>query len=301
MNRAPDMELVATLVAGSPEKLSPEILRDAAAHVEKSGGKSVRAAWLAEAEAADIFCGGLTVEGLRAHLTVYLKEKPLDVIVQPVAARRKKLLLADMESTIIEQEMLEELAGIIGRRAEVAAITHRAMNGEIDFVGALRERVAMLKGQPVSILDHVAERMTFMPGAAELLAAMKAQGAACWLVSGGFTVFTDPVAAKLGFDKVFANTLVLRDGVIAGEVAEPILDKNAKKTLLEKACAELGLSLAETLTVGDGANDVPMLAACNAGGGLGIAYRAKPNVRAAIPNQVNHTDLKVLIYAQGEG
>jgi phosphoserine phosphatase len=223
----------------------------------------------------------------------------IDCIIQPAAGRRKKLLLADMESTIIEQEMLDELADTIGLRDKVAAITARAMNGELDFAAALKERAGLLKGLPVSVLDQVAKRMTIMPGAAELLAAMKQSGASAWLVTGGFACFAKPVADRLGFDRVFANELILCDGYITGEVAEPIVDKNTKKNLLSQASAELGLSLGETAAVGDGANDIPMLAACVEGGGLGVAYRAKPNVRAAIPHQINHSDLRALMYAQG--
>lgn len=293
-------ELVVTLVT-APGGLPPTALKDTAIHLRKSGGKSIRTGWLAEGEAADIFCAGIAIEDLRAHLAAYLKDRPIDAIVQPIAARRKKLLIADMESTIIQQEMLDELADLIGKREEVASITRRAMNGEIDFAGALRERVAMLKGQPTAILDRAAERITFMSGAEELVATLKSQGVACWLVSGGFTCFAEPVAAKLGFARIYANTLILRDGVIAGEVEEPILDKTAKQTILERGCAEFGLALSQTISVGDGANDLPMLTACNEGGGLGFAYHAKPHVREGTPNQVNHADLKALLYAQGYG
>jgi phosphoserine phosphatase len=211
----------------------------------------------------------------------------------------KKLLVADMESTIIEQEMLDELASDLGHGRETADITRRAMNGELDFATALYERVALLKGQPVSILERAAKRITFMSGAEKLLSVMKAHGAVCWLVTGGFGYFAEPVAQKLGFDKVFANDLIVHDDVLTGEVVEPILDKNTKKELLERACKELGLSMTDCLAVGDGANDIPMLTACNEGGGLGVAYHAKPKVREVVPHQINHGDLTTLLYAQG--
>jgi phosphoserine phosphatase len=289
---------VATLVAGSGAGLSPRLVQALAARLGKSGVADVRVAWLAEGHAADVFFHG---QDFPDSVSEGLADYPVDCIVQPAAGRRKKLLLADMESTIIEQEMLDELAEVIGLRDKVAAITVRAMNGELDFAAALKERVALLKGLPVSVLDQVATRISFMSGAVELLTTMKADGAAAWLVSGGFTCFAQGVADKLGFDRVFANQLLVEGGVITGEVAEPILDKNGKKSLLEKACAELGLSPRETVTAGDGANDIPMLAACNEGGGLGVAYRAKPNVRAAVAHQINHGDLRTLLFAQGYG
>lgn len=294
-----NVELVVTLVAAAQGDLAPTRLKDIILDLEKLGGKAIHPNWLAEGCAVDIFCSGLVLEDLRAWLLAQEKVSALDILVQPKATRGKKLLLADMESTIIEQEMLDELADFIGKREEVAHITRCAMNGEIDFSDALRARVGLLKDQPATILDEVAKRVTFMPGALELLAALKAHGVTCWLVSGGFTCFAEPVAAALGFDKVYANNLIVKDGRITGEVQEPLLDKIAKQVLLDKACAEHGLSLNETMTVGDGANDIPMLAACQGGGGLGVAYHAKPHVRAVIVNQINHSNLKTLMYAQG--
>jgi phosphoserine phosphatase len=295
----PNSELVVTLIAATPGGLLPGVLKESAIYLRKSGGKSIRTGWLAEGEAADIFCAGLTANNLRSKLIVHLKDRPLDIIVQPVASRRKKFLVADMESTIIQQEMLDELADLIGKRDEVVTITQRAMNGEIDFAGALRARVTMLKGLAATVLDEAASRITYMPGAEELIATLRNQDVVCWLVSGGFTCFAEPVAAKLGFARIFANTLVVRDGIIAGEVEEPILDKNAKRAILEKGCSELGVSLGQTVAIGDGANDVPMLCACNEGGGMGVAYHAKPRVKEAVAYQVNQADLKALLYAQG--
>ena len=288
-------DFVATLVAGAGRELSFSFLDKICGHLEKAGYANLSKAWLDQPAAADLFFTGAAIPALS------LESLPVDCIVQPLKNRRKKLLLADMESTIIEQEMLDELADAVGLRDKIAGITARAMNGELDFPSALRERVALLRGLPVCVLDDVAQRITLMPGAESLLKQMKAAGAKAWLVSGGFTCFAKPIAERLGFDKIFANDLVIRDGMIAGEVLEPYLDKNSKKTLLMQAISDYGLTLADTVTVGDGANDIPMLSACNEGGGMGVAYHAKPNVRSVIANQINHGDLRTLLYAQGYG
>lgn len=287
---------VATLVAGKSFELTHDYVRGIADALIRSHIPDVSVAWLSDKQAVDIF---FAKEFGAEIIKNQLLGKPIDCIIQPSESRRKKLLVADMESTIIEQEMLDELADTIGARDKVADITVRAMNGELDFGAALRERVMLLRGLPACVLDDVSRRVTLMPGAVDLLKNIKGAGAKAWLVSGGFTCFAKPVADQLGFDQVYANELIVRDGMLTGEVAEPYLDKNSKKDFLQKACAEYGLSLADTITVGDGANDIPMLAACNGGGGLGIAYHAKPNVRAVIPHQVNHSDLRVLTYAQG--
>ena len=221
--------------------------------------------------------------------------KPIDVIVQPAEGRRKKLLVADLESTIIENEMLEELADFLGLRVPVAEITRRAMNGEIDFVGALNERVALLRGMPESVVDEAATRIRLMPGARTLIATLRRAGVMTALVSGGFTVFADRIAAELGFDRVVANRLDFADGQLAGTVQPPIVTGAAKLEMLAALAAEFGLSLAETMAVGDGANDLPMLGAA----GLGIAFRAKPAVAAASRWRIDHADLTGLLYAQG--
>jgi len=301
MNKDSDTEYVATLVAGVSQTISNSFLQTILSHIEKSSASVLRIAWLEKGKAVDIFCIGTTFALLRAALVSGVKAQPVDFIVQPMAGRRKKFLFADMESTIIEQETLDEMAAVIGCRSEVEALTARGMRGEIDFATSLRERTGLFSGQPASLLDEVGKRITVMPGAERLIFHMKEQHAICWLVSGGFTYFAEPVASRLGFDRVFANRLLLRDGTIGGEVAEPILDKNTKKLLLEQGCSEMKLSLQQTLAVGDGANDIPMLVACHAGGGLAIAYHAKPSVREIIPNQVNYADLTALLYAQGYG
>jgi phosphoserine phosphatase len=220
----------------------------------------------------------------------------VDMVVQRAEGRKKRLLIADMDSTMIRQECIDELADEAGVGARVADITARAMNGELDFEGALRERVGLLKGLPESVIGQVLrDRITLMPGGPVLLATMKAQGAYAALVSGGFTAFTSAVAAKLGFDENRANTLHVADGALAGTVAEPILGKEAKLQALNEITARLGITPAEALAVGDGANDLPMLKAA----GTGVALHAKPTVQAQCEVRVNHGDLTALLYLQG--
>jgi phosphoserine phosphatase len=222
----------------------------------------------------------------------------IDLAVQPTAGRRKRLLLADMDSTMIRQECIDELAFVAGVGPRVAAITERAMRGELDFEAALKERVALLAGLPERVIAEVlAERITFMPGGRVLVATMKAQGGHAVLVSGGFTAFAGPVGAALGFDESRANRLVIRDGVLTGTVAEPILGRAAKVQALEEVTARLGLSEADVLAVGDGANDLAMLRRA----GAGVALHAKPVVAAECALRVNHGDLTALLFLQGYG
>ena len=218
------------------------------------------------------------------------------MFVQPEGGRRKRLLLADMDSTLIGQECIDELADFAGLKSRVAAITERAMRGEVAFEPALRERVALLAGLPETIVAAVlAQRITHTPGARALVATMRANGAYCALVSGGFTLFTGPVAASLGFDEHRGNTLLVRDGVFTGQVAEPILGREAKLRALIELRGRLGISPELTLAVGDGANDLAMLGDA----GLGVAFRAKPAVAAAAHARIVHGDLSALLYAQG--
>lgn len=219
----------------------------------------------------------------------------LDGIVVLAAGRRKKLLVADMESTMIENEMLDELADFLGLREKIAGITARAMNGEIDFAGALTERVGLLKGLPVAKLDEAARRIRYMPGGATLVATMKKHGAYCALVSGGFTHFTALVKKALGFDSDTANVLNYDGVTLSGTVEPPILGKEAKLATLQRLANERGLSSAETLSVGDGANDLPMLKAA----GLGVAFHAKPVVASELQARIDHGDLTALLYLQG--
>ena len=219
----------------------------------------------------------------------------IDAVALSPEGRRKRLLVADMESTIIENEMLDELAEFLGLREMIAGITARAMNGEIDFAGALTERVRLLKGLPVARLDEAAERIRFMAGAATLIATMHKFGGYCALVSGGFTYFTRMIHERLGFDFDAANTLEHDGRTLAGTVERPILGKEAKLATLARLCTERRLDVAQSLAVGDGANDLPMLQAA----GLGVAFRAKPTVAAQVAARIDHGDLTALLYLQG--
>jgi phosphoserine phosphatase len=230
------------------------------------------------------------------RLRAALAPRPLDVVVQPLASRRKKLLVADMDSTMIEQECVDELAGHVGLKQHVAAITEQAMRGEIAFEPALRERVALLAGLPATVVDEVIEkRITLTPGGRALVATMRRNGARTCLVSGGFTLFTARVAAMIGFDEHRGNTLEIRDGKLTGAVAEPILGREAKRATLIALRDRLGLRPQDTLAAGDGANDLAMIEAA----GLGVAYRAKPTVAAAAHARIDHGDLTALLYLQG--
>jgi phosphoserine phosphatase len=221
---------------------------------------------------------------------------PIDVVVQPAAGRRKRLFVADMDSTMIGQECIDELADYVGLKEHVAAITERAMRGEIAFEPALRERVLLLKGLPNSVIDEVLrERISLMPGARTLVATMRANGAHTCLVSGGFTGFVERIAAMIGFDESRANILEFEGSSLSGHVREPILGREAKRATLVQLRTQLGLSANETLAVGDGANDLDMLQEA----GLGVAYRAKPKVAAATAARIDHGDLTALLYAQG--
>lgn len=221
---------------------------------------------------------------------------PIDVAILPAANRRKKLFLADMDSTMIEQECIDELADQLGIKALIADITERAMRGEIDFEPALRERVAMLKGLPEKMIDTVfAERITFTPGGKALLATMRANGSTCVLVSGGFTHFTRPVSDELGFHANHANELLVEDGALTGKVTEPIQGGDAKRTHLERYASKLEISLEETMAVGDGANDLGMIQAA----GLGVAFHAKPTVVERASAALSHADLTGALYLQG--
>ena len=278
----------ATLIA-QPGTLDPalaEALRNA-----WGGGDLV---WLSPDEAAEFEMAAVPDTADTSWNA--LQDQGVDLTIQPSAGRRKKVLLADMDSTMIQQECIDELAEMAGVGAQVKDITARAMNGELDFEGALIARVGLLKGLPESVIDDVLNtRISLMPGGPVLLATMKANGAYAALVSGGFTSFTARVAATLGFDENRANTLLTDDTMLTGDVARPILGREAKVAALEDVTKRLGLSETDVLAVGDGANDLGMLQRA----GSGVALHAKPSVQAQAKLRINHGDLTALLFLQG--
>lgn len=245
--------------------------------------------WLSPNRAADIAFDGDPARAAR------LVPPGVDAVIQPAAGRRKSLLVADMESTAIENEMLDEMAGLLGIGEKVAAITHRTMNGELDFAASLRERVALFRDRPASLLTEAAKRIRVNPGAATLVRTMRRHGARTVLVSGGFYAFSNIVRDMIGFNRDVANELTVENGRIAGTLREPILDAAGKAATLKQFAAEYGIDRALTLAVGDGANDLPMLEAA----GLGIAFHAKPHVQARIARRIDYADLTALLYLQG--
>ena len=284
--------LVATLIADPSTAPLTEATVDRAAQALNG---IERRRWLDEGVAADlIFTGDLNAK--LAALEESLSGEAIDVIVQPLAGRRKRLLVADMDSTLIGQECVDELAALAGVGDRVAAITERAMRGEVAFAPALRERAALLAGLPESVIGEVLkERITLNRGARTLVQTMRANGAYVAIVSGGFRQFTGAIRERLGADQDRANGLIIEGGKLTGKVIEPILGQDAKLDALKEIAAAMGLTLEDTLAVGDGANDLPMLQAA----GLGVAYRAKPKVAAGADARVEHTDLSALLYAQG--
>lgn len=256
------------------------------------GGRAPR--WLAPGEAAEFDMA--TIPDNRWDVWTDLQKQGIDLLVVPAAGRRKRMLLADMDSTMIDQECIDELADFAGVGARVKDITARAMNGELDFDGALTERVALLKGLPVSVIDEVYDaRITLAAGGRELIATMKANGGHAALVSGGFTSFTAKVTAELGFDEHQANSLLETDGALSGEVGRPILGREAKIEALEAITSRLNIGVADVVAVGDGANDLGMLGRA----GFGVALHAKPMVAAQCDIRINHGDLTALLYLQG--
>jgi phosphoserine phosphatase len=287
------MSFVATLISHPDRRaLSEDIAHRAA---EAVGASAID--WLDASVACDLALpDALPAEGADARLRDLLSLVPVDIVVQDVARRRKKLLIADMDSTMIDQECIDELADEVGIKEHVAAITARSMNGEIAFEPALRERVALLRGMPVSVIGEIVDkRITLASGGRELVATMRAAGAWTALVSGGFDAFTRPIAARLGFQENHANRLVEEDGRLAGTVVEPILGRAAKARSLESISARLGITPNDAIAVGDGANDLDMLALA----GTGVALHAKPAVAAAARVRIDHGDLTALLYLQG--
>ena len=277
--------LIATLIAAG--RLEESIVRDAAARV------AAEWRWLDEGDATD-----LAVDGDAASVRATLEGAfaGVDVVVQPAEGRKKRLLIADMDSTMITVECIDELADYAGIKPQIAEVTERAMRGELDFAAALDARVALLKGLDEGAIDRcLAERVTDTPGAATLVRTMHARGAATVLISGGFTRFAEPVGARLGFERVIANRLEIAAGALSGTVTKPIVDSATKEATLRSVAAARGIDLSQTLAVGDGANDLPMIRAA----GLGVAFHAKPIVAAAAGARIEHGDLSALLWAQG--
>jgi phosphoserine phosphatase len=289
------MTHVATLIAAPDTRLTDDLIGRARAALPQATDIH----WLDHGMAADIAFipqGAADRKQLADQLRATLAAAPLDLAIQPLAHRRKKLLVADMDSTMIGQECIDELADLVGLKDHVSAITERAMRGEIAFEPALRERVALLKGLPASVIDEViAKRITLMSGARALIGTMRAHGAHTVLVSGGFSLFTQTVAGMIGFDENHANTLLVENGTLTGFVEEPILGREAKLDTLLEVARYMQLPLEDTMAVGDGANDLAMIGRA----GLGVAYHAKPAVAAAADIRIDHGNLTALLYLQG--
>ncbi len=284
--------IILTLVA--PERLSPGDVSAASDALRGIDAQLGLTAWIDRDRACDVRFRGVEVAAARA--AVEALELPVDIFVQAGATRSKDMIIADMDSTMITVECIDELADYAGIKPQIAAVTEAAMRGELDFAEALDARVALLKGLPAATIDQChEERVRLMPGARTLVQTMRARGAHSVLVSGGFTAFADRVGEAIGFAKVIANELLIEGGALSGAVAKPIVDSDTKlKTLRAEATAH-GVPIHATLAVGDGANDIPMIEAA----GLGVAYHAKPKTEAAAAAAVRHGDLTALLYAQG--
>ncbi|HEV2675173.1 MAG TPA: phosphoserine phosphatase SerB [Aliidongia sp.] len=286
---------VLTLIAAARDGLAAETVDAIADALRHLGADVGRPDWLAPGTACDVPFAELNDDQADAAARALLGDAPVDVLAQPTAERRKRLLIADMESTLIENEMLDELADYVGKRQEIARITARAMNGELDFRGALDARVKLLAGLGENVLDESAKLIRYMPGARALVATMQANGARTAIVSGGFRCYTALVARELGVDREFGNMLEVKRGKLTGRVVPPVLGREAKLETLVRLAAEASLPLAATLATGDGANDLDMIGAA----GLGVAFRAKPIVAGKAKWRITYGDLTALLYAQG--
>ncbi len=292
MSRAPSHAIVLTGPPGGG------VIDDAAVAALRDAFPDpvAREQWLCPGDAWEVLAPAGEPVVVRATAAAALARYPIDVNMVPADSfRRKRLLVADMESTIIQQECLDELGAFAGVQHQISGITARAMRGELDFEAALKERVGLLKGLDASLLQRVYDQVTLMPGAETLVSTMRAGGATCALVSGGFTFFTERIATRLGFDRHRANTLEVSDARLAGTVASPILGREAKLQTLRELAGANGLQAAETLAVGDGANDLAMIEAA----GLGVAFRAKPILAQRAAASIVHSDLTALLYLQG--
>lgn len=302
---------IATLIADG--NLTDAVSNEIADRFESdfAAGPLARLSWIDQGYAADLtfepsrnfqqsdcseLAARIKAEALAIANGRHERDLNLDVVVQPAEGREKKLLVADMDSTMITVECIDELADYAGIKTQIAAVTEAAMRGELDFAAALDARVALLKGLEEAVIDRcLAERVTIMAGAKALVRTMRARGAEAILVSGGFTRFAEPVAREIGFDRAIANVLDIGSGALTGTVAKPIVDSSTKERTLIEARTRLGLENHETLAVGDGANDLAMIRLA----GLGVAYHAKPVVAAAAGARIDDNDLTALLYAQG--
>ena len=290
------MNSVLTLVAPK-DNLTEAIVTEAIAVLNGAGATIGDRTWLADGKALDIAFDGAEPRTVEPALRGALSDIPIDLFAGPSQGRWKRLLLADMDATIVTSETLDDLAARVGLKHQVAAITARAMNGELDFEVAIKERVSMLSGLAESALAETYAKTQMSPGAAAPVRTMRAHGAYCVLVSGGFTYFTSRVAQACGFHENHANRLGIVNKALTGKVHEPILGKEAKLAILNRLISERGLATAETVAIGDGANDLPMLQAA----GLGVAYRGKPVITNAARARIDHTDLRTLLFYQGYG
>lgn len=294
------MDNVLTLIANPATPARGAVLDDTTVSqarnaLRSAGAESGTPDWLGRAQAVDIAFDGASDQDAEAAVRQALGDAPIDVIAQRTDRRKKKLLIADMDSTIVIGETLDELAAFAGLKEQIAAITRRAMQGELDFAAALRERVAMLKGLDESCLAETMNGIELTPGAETLIATMRANGAVTALISGGFSYFTDRVRQRVGFDSSLGNQLEIKNGKLTGHVIPPIVDKDTKLNMLVDTAEQMGLGMSDTMAIGDGANDVPMLVAA----GTGIAFHAHPVARQAARARLNHVDLTGALFVQG--
>jgi phosphoserine phosphatase len=290
------MDNVLTLIANPANAvLDDNTVSTARRALDSLNVDTAPANWLAPGQAVDIAFASMSLLAAETCVRQALDGQALDVIAQRAYRRKKKLLIADMDSTIVTGETLDELAAFAGLKDEIAAITHRAMQGEMDFATALRERVAKLGGLDENFLAQTMSKINLTPGAEALIATMRANGAVTALISGGFSYFTDRVRQRVGFDSSLGNQLEIKNGKLTGQVIPPIVDKDTKLNMLTDTAEQLGLGMSDTMAIGDGANDVPMLAAA----GLGVAFHAHPIARQAARARLNFADLTGALFIQG--
>ena len=291
------MTLVLTLTSDRLiYKLHPELVGQVEQLLFSKGATNCSNCWLAQGMAAEISFDGIPSDVALESVELFLENVPVDKNIQKTVNRRKKMLLADMDSTILEIETLDEIGHAIGKAHEIAEITEKAMNGEIDFETALKNRVKLLAGLKLNqLIEFALEKLVITPGASTLVKTMRANGAATVLVSGGFTVITEIIRKKLNFDLCYGNTLVVDSSIVTGNLKRPIIDGDAKAAILDQECEKLEISRHDTLAVGDGANDIPMLV--NAG--LGVGFRPKPVVKNHASNIIEHCDLRGILFLQG--